>query len=126
MTLGARLALIAGIVLAGAGSLQAHHSAVLFDLSKTFTLTGTLTKVDWRNPHVEIFVQTTIDEGSAQTWELETGAPSWFRNRHLSKTLLEQAIGQVVTVDGVLAKDGSRFGYLYRLAFADGTIWELR
>ena len=123
---GIRVALIAGVVMTGAGNLSAHHSAVLFDLSKALALTGTLTKVDWRNPHIEIFLEAKNDAGKLEVWELETGAPSWFRNRNLSKVDLEKAIGQVVTVDGVLAKDGSKYGYLYRLAFADGTSWELR
>ncbi len=126
MTRGARAALIAGIAIAGAGRLLAHHSAVLFDLSKTFTLSGRLTKIDWRNPHIEVFVESRNGVGQTEVWELETGAPSWFRNRNLAKADLEKAIGQLVTVDGVLAKDGSRYGYLYRLAFADGTSWELR
>ena len=126
MTQVVRTVLVLGVLLAGAGRLEAHHSAVLFDLSKTFTLTGTLTKVDWRNPHIEVFLEARNEAGHMETWELETGAPSWFRNRHLSRVDLEKAIGQIVTVDGVLAKDGSRYGYLYRLAFAGGASWELR
>ena len=126
MNRGIRVALVICVAMAGAGRLGAHHSAVLFDLSKTFAMTGTLTKVDWRNPHVEIFVEAKNDGGTLQPWELETGAPSWFRNRNLSKTDLEKAVGQVVSVDGVLAKDGSKYGYLYGLTFPDGTKWELR
>jgi len=58
-------------------SLWAHHSAVLFDISKTFTITGKLTNVDWRNPHVEVFVETKRDNTAIEIWKLETGAPAW-------------------------------------------------
>jgi hypothetical protein len=99
---------------------------VLFDLSKTFTLTGTVTKLDWRNPHIEVFLDSKNEAGRVDAWELETGAPLWFRTRNLAKSHLENAIGQVVMVEGVRAKDGSLYGYLYAIIFADGTRWDLR
>jgi hypothetical protein len=107
-------------------SLWAHHSAVLFDISKTFTVTGTLTKVDWRNPHVEIFVDAKSDNNTIETWELETGAPAWFRTRNLAKGNFENAIGQMITVEGVRAKDGSPYGYLYKIVFPDRSSFDLR
>jgi hypothetical protein len=107
-------------------TLLAHHSAVLFDVSKTFTMTGTVTKVDWRNPHVGIFVEVKGDAGAVEVWELETGAPSWFRGRNLGRADFERAIGQRVTVEAVRAKDGTRYGYLYRITFPDGKAAELR
>jgi hypothetical protein len=107
-------------------SLWAHHSSVLFDISKTFTVTGTLTKVDWRNPHVELFVEARRDNNTVDTWELETGAPAWFRNRNLAKSDFEKAIGQLITVEGVRAKDGSPFGYLYKIVFLDKSSLDLR
>jgi hypothetical protein len=121
-----RIATTALTVFIGAGSALAHHSAVLFDLSKTFTFAGTLTRIDWRNPHVEVFLDTKPDGGTAELWELETGAPAWFRNRTLAKSDLDRAMGTVVTVEGVRAKDGSHYGYLYAITFADGTRWDLR
>jgi hypothetical protein len=104
----------------------AHHSAVLFDISKTFTVTGTLTKVDWRNPHVEVFVEAKPDDDKIETWELETGAPAWFRGRNLAKSDFEKAIGQTITVEGVRAKDGSPYGYLYKIVFPDRSSFDLR
>src|SRR5438876_5992244 len=95
-----RLPLMALMVLIAAVSLLAHHSAVLFDLSKIYTVKGTMMKVDWRNPHVEVFVEAK-EASFAGTWEFETGAPGWFRNRSIAKADLEKAIGQVVTVEGV-------------------------
>jgi hypothetical protein len=124
--MGRRTALVASLAIITADGVMAHHSAAMFDLTRTFALTGTLTSVDWRNPHVEVFVDVKNGEGEGDVWKLETGAPSWFRNRSLAKATLEQAVGQTVTVDGVPAKDGSLYGYLYRLVFADGSVWELR
>ena len=112
--------------LLGTASLRAHHSAVLFDLSKTFTVTGTMTKLDWRNPHVGVFVDVKGDTGTIEAWEFETGAPSWFKGRSLGRSDFEKAIGQRVTVEAVRAKDGTPYGYLYKFAFPDGNIVELR
>jgi hypothetical protein len=125
MRFALRLSLAAVSVLFAAVSLSAHHSAVLFDLSKTYTVTGTMMKVDWRNPHVEIFVESK-EANFTGTWEFETGAPSWFRNRNIAKADLDRAIGQVVKVEGVRAKDGSLYGYIYKITFADSTSLDLR
>src|SRR5262245_14481909 len=107
-------------------SLRAHHSAVLFDISRTFTLTGTLTKVDWRNPHVEVFVEVKREDNVIETWELETGAPAWFRARNLAKSDFEKALGKTIIVEGVRAKDGSPYGYLYKIVFPDRSSYDLR
>ena len=119
-----RLLLCLGLL--GSVSLRAHHSAVLFDLSKTFTLSGTMTKLDWRNPHIAVFVDVKTDAGGVEPWEFETGAPSWFRNRNMSRMDFEKAISQSVVVEAVRAKDGSRYGYLYKLTFSNGISVELR
>jgi len=106
--------------LAATTPLLAHHSAVLFDVSKTFTMTGTMTKLDWRNPHVGVFVGVKSDAGTVEAWEFETGAPAWFKGRRLARSDFDKAIGQQVTVEAVRAKDGTRYCYLYRLTFPDG------
>ena len=82
-------------------------------------------RVDWRNPHVEVFVETNAT-GRVETWELESGAPGWFQGRNLAKADLEKAVGQTITIEGVRAKDGSMFGYLYKITFADGNSWDVR
>jgi len=106
--------------------LLAHHSAALFDVSQTFTFTGTITKVDWRNPHVVIAVDVKSDTGKIGAWEFESGAPSWFRARAVGKKEFEDAIGQPVTLEAVRAKDGTSYGYIYRITFASGKSLELR
>jgi hypothetical protein len=113
-------------VLLAAGSLSAHHSSVLFDLSKTSMMTGTITKVDWRNPHVVISLETKNGGGKAEIWELESGAPSWFKGRSLGRSDFDKAVGQAVSVEAVRAKDGSRYGYIFQIRFSDGSDWDLR
>jgi hypothetical protein len=107
-------------------ALRAHHSAALFDLTKTLMFTGAITKVDWRNPHVVIFVDVKNDAGGVDAWAFETGAPSWFRARMIEKRDFETAIGQPLTIEAVRAKDGSLYGYVYRIVFATGNRLELR
>jgi hypothetical protein len=109
-----------------AGSLWAHHSpSAVFDMSKRFTLSGKLTKVDWINPHIVVDVEAKGDGGKLENWRLESNPPSWFRRVGVSRTDFAKAIGQAVTVEAVRAKDGTLYGYMQKLTLADGTSWEL-
>lgn len=103
------------------GPLWAHHSGrVVFDFSKALTLTGTLTKVDWRNPHIEISLEAKSDHGQVEIWVMEIAGPKWFRDRNVSRDEFETAIGQIVTVEGSCARDGSRYGHVDKITFQDG------
>lgn len=103
------------------GPLWAHHSGrVVFDYSKALTLTGTLTKVDWRNPHIEISLEAKSDHGQVEIWVMEIAGPKWFRDRNVSRDEFETAIGQIVTVEGSCARDGSLHGFVDKITFQDG------
>ncbi len=103
------------------GPLWAHHSGrAVFDFSKALTLTGTLTKVDWRNPHIEISLEAKSDHGQVEIWVMEIAGPKWFRDRNVSRDEFETAIGQIVTVEGSCARDGSRYGHVDKITFQDG------
>jgi hypothetical protein len=116
-----RNALTALAVLLTAGSLWAHHSfTAVFDLSQQFTLAGTLTKVDWRNPHIQIFLEAKGDDGKVQAWVIEGMAPSGFRGRNVGKSDFENAIGQTVNLEAARAKDGSLYGLMRQITFPDG------
>jgi hypothetical protein len=118
---GIGTALIALIVLLGASPLRAHHYfAAIFDASKKLTLTGTLMKVDWRNPHIEFFVDVKGDSGAVATWKIEGMAPNWFRTRNVNRSDFEKAIGHAVVADVMLARDGSTYGLLQKITFPDG------
>jgi len=109
------------ILLIAAGSLWAHHSpSAEFDMTKRFTLSGTLTKVDWINPHIVVNI-----DAKGENWRFESNPPSWFRRVGVSRTEIAKGIGQTVTVEAVRAKDGTNYGYMQKLTLADGTSWEL-
>ena len=113
-------------ILFAAGSLEAHHlPSAVFDMDKRFTLLGTLTQVDWINPHIVVFMDAKKDDGSVETWKFESNPPSWFRRVGIARNDLAKAIGQNVTVEGSRAKDGSRYGYQLKVTFVDGNSLEL-
>jgi hypothetical protein len=118
--------LIVIVILSAAGQLWAHHSpSAVFDMSKQFTLTGTLTKVDWINPHIEVYLDAKKEDGSVENWKFESNPPSWFRRVALARDDFAKAIGQTVTVQGVRAKAGGLYGYLLKITFPDGNSMEL-
>ena len=112
--------------LLAAGSLSAHHSpSAVFDMEKRFTVAGTLTQVDWINPHIVVFMDAKKDDGSLETWKFESNPPSWFRRVGIARNDIAKALGQTVKVEGARAKDGSLYGYLLKITFVDGNSLEL-
>jgi hypothetical protein len=108
------------------GTLSAHHSpTAVFDMSKPLVVKGTLTKIDWVNPHIVMFVDAVGSDGSAEPWKFESNPPSWFRHVGLRQADFAKAIGQQVTVGGVRARDGSRYGYMRKLTMPNGDSIEL-
>jgi Family of unknown function (DUF6152) len=114
------LALLAGVPLA------AHHSpSAIFDMTKPISMTGTLTKIDWINPHIVIEMDAKGGDGKVEHWTFESNPPSWYRRVGVARADFAKAIGQTVTVGGVRARNGSHFGYLLRIKMPDGTQLEL-
>jgi hypothetical protein len=90
-----------------AAPLAAHHSfAAEYDRAKPITLTGTVTRVDWMNPHVYFYMDVKDREGKVSSWAMELGNPAGLYRRGWKKEALR--IGGEVTVNGSLAKDGSQ------------------
>ena len=100
----------AGILVAAtlAGrSVAAHHSfAAEFDANKSVTLKGTVTKIEWGNPHIWVYLDVKDDQGSLQHWQCEGGPPNTLTRNGWSPNSLKY--GDQITIDGVLAKDGSK------------------
>jgi hypothetical protein len=107
-----RLALVAvgiGMVIA-APPLVAHHSfAAEFDATKPFTFTGTVTKVDWMNPHSYFYIDVIDEQTKAVTnWAMELGSPNGLMRAGWTRNTLK--VGDEVTVEGSRAKNGSPTG----------------
>jgi hypothetical protein len=106
-----------------AGSASAHHNmSAVFDFNDRVTLTGTLTKIDWRNPHIELIVDAKSDGNQVQTWSIEGPPPSFFRVRDVNKSDVETALGKTVTAEASRARDGSRSGLLRVMTLPSGKV----
>ena len=97
----------AAIALTLARPLSAHHSfAAEFDINKPVTLNGVVTKVEWANPHIWVYLDVKDDQGMVQPWQCEGGPPNTLTRNGWSMTSLKPK--DQVTIEGVLAKDGSK------------------
>jgi hypothetical protein len=109
-----------GLFLAGAQTaIQAHHAfAAEFDANKPVTMKGTVTRMEWVNPHVWLHMDVKQADGTVQNWAFEAGTPNVLFRRGFTKDSLLP--GTEVQVDGYQAKDGSRRANGRDLTFADG------
>jgi Family of unknown function (DUF6152) len=115
------LILLVAVLLAGSAS--AHHNmSALFDFNDRVTLNGTLTKVDWRNPHIYLFVDAKSGSDQPKAWSIEGPPPAFFRTRDVNKSDFEQAIGKMVMAEASRARDGSQSGLLRVITLPDGKV----
>jgi hypothetical protein len=112
--------LVLGIV-AGATAASAHHSfAVFFDDSKTVQVTGSVTGFRFTNPHAVISFLVKNTQGQPEPWRVETNAVTLLRRRGWTKDSL--TVGETITVDGWLARDGSHYMRMRTVTRANGTV----
>ncbi len=113
----------ASIILATAALVTpalAHHSfSAQYDSEKVVKLTGTVTKIEWQNPHVYIYVDVADDKGVYQQWSLEMGAPAVL-TRTLGWTRSTLNIGDQINVEGRGARDGSNLANARTVTLASG------
>ena len=97
----------------------AHHSfAAEFDRQKPVTLKGTVTKLEWQNPHTRVYLSVPDSLGIASNWELELSSPNSLMRAGWTRHSLR--IGDKVTVNGFRAKDGSSLANASTMFSADG------
>ena len=112
--------------LLAAASLQAHHSpSAIFDMTKHVAVTGTLTRVNWINPHIVLEMDARGEGGKVEQWTFQSNPPSWYKSVGLARADFAKAIGQTITVEAVKARDGSLYGYMDKIRLPDGTSYEL-
>src|SRR5579863_2728414 len=122
MTSRARLFLLVFAVLL-VGQASAHHNmTAVFDFNDRVTFTGSLTAVDWRNPHTYFTVEVKGAGGAIESWQSEGPAPSFFRIRDVGKADFEASFGKTVTVEVSRARDKSRFGLIRTFTLSNGKV----
>ncbi len=99
--------------------LWAHHAfAAEFDINRPIKLRGTVTKMDWINPHSWIHIDVKGPDGKVVSWMIEGGSPNVLLRMGFTKDALPA--GSEIVLDGFQAKDGSNRGVGKTLSFADG------
>ena len=125
MNLRHRLVLNVVFVLITAASAQAHHSfSGAFDINKQIALKGVISKIEWVNPHVYIYLDVKDSSGTITTWALESLPTNHLRNAGITRQDIwnKAEEGEVVTVNAYESKDPAnhRAGWLLRITYPDG------
>jgi hypothetical protein len=113
-----RLLLAAATLLAALPAFAHHSGAAVFDNTKKLNLKGTVTKVDWTNPHAHFFMDVKDESGKVTNWNFELASPSILIRNGWSRHSLKE--GDVVTVTGSQARDNTTLGIAQSIVFPDG------
>ena len=107
-----------GLLLASVPAIAHHSFAAEFDAAKPIKLTGAVTKVEWMNPHTYFYIDVKDDGGKVANWGMEMGSPNGLMRQGWTRNSMK--IGDVVTVEGSRAKDGSNIGNARSVTLGDG------
>ena len=112
--------LLAAVILGICVPVNAHHSfAAVFDVDSSIAVSGTVTKVEWMNPHAWIYIDVKDDDGGSENWAFELGSPNGLMRRGWTRKSVQ--VGDAISVAGYRARDGSLRGNLKTIVLADGT-----
>ena len=107
------------MVLLTAAAAVAHHAYTAeFDTRKPVKLSGVLTKVEWTNPHIWLYLDIKDDKGNVTNWGFSASPPGMLQRRGITRNSLK--LGEVLTISGHRAKDGSNNASGNVVKFADG------
>jgi hypothetical protein len=100
-------------------TVRGHHAfSAEFDAAKPVVLTGTVARIEWTNPHAHIYVDVKDQAGTVTSWDFETGSPNALMRRGWSRSSLKP--GDMITVSGYVAKDGSHLANARSVTLSDG------
>jgi hypothetical protein len=109
---------ILGILVGGLPILAHHSFQAEYDADKPVTLKGAVTKVEWTNPHARFYVDVKDASGNVTNWNFELASPNGLMRQGWTRHSLK--VGDVVTVTGSMAKDGSNMANARTVTLADG------
>src|SRR6185436_10510840 len=119
MKRAAILTVAAAGALLSTASASAHHSfAAEFDRSLPVTVTGTVTKVEWANPHARFYIDAKDESGAVVNWDFELASPNGLMRRGWTRNSMK--LGDTVTVTGHRAKNNPHVGNASTVVLADG------
>lgn len=115
----ASMIIVAACIILGALPAAAHHSfATEYDRARPVSVTGTVSKVEWRNPHIWFYVDVKDERGRVTTWGFSGAPPAFLQRQGIPRDVLK--VGDTVRVDGFRARDGSNNASGGKVTFADG------
>ena len=114
----ASLAAALGLLISAVPVLAHHSFAAEYDSNKPVTLKGTVSKVEWTNPHARFYVDVKDDSGKVTTWNLELASPNVLSRNGWGRNTVK--VGDAVTVKGSMAKDGANLANARTVVLADG------
>jgi hypothetical protein len=114
------LILLVSAVFAVSIPASAHHSfSAVFDANMPVEVSGTVTEVEWMNPHAWIYIDVGSEDGETVNWAFELGSPNGLIRRGWSRKTVQ--VGDQISVTGYKARDGSSRGNISSIVLADGS-----
>jgi hypothetical protein len=125
MQLERRLLTASILVLTTMATPLAHHAVSgQFDTSKSVTLKGTISKVDWINPHPYVYLDVKGVNGKVTTWALSAAPIPMLRKAGLTKEALSGKPGELVTIVAMPARNGKNLGWITKITYSDGHYYQ--